>query len=71
MKASELKDLTKDELVNKEISLKQELMDLRFKARMGKLEKPSRISQIRRDIARILTVLKEVSYAKPDTEKKA
>ena len=71
MKATDLRNMTKNELKSKQVSLKEELMDLRFKARMGKLEKPSRISQARKDIARILTILKEERYAKSNTEKKA
>ncbi len=71
MKTSEIRNMTEDELTAKQLSLKEELMNLRFKAKMGKLEKPSRISQIRKDIARILTVLKEGNYARTDTKKKA
>lgn len=71
MKPVELRNMTKEELTSKRLSLKEELMNLRFKAKMGKLEKPSSISQIRKDIARILTILKEGSYARTDTEKKA
>jgi len=59
VKPSELKNMTPDELKAKEISLKQELMNLRFQVRIGKLENPSRISLVRKDIARILTILKE------------
>ncbi len=71
MKPDEIRDMTEDELASKQFSLKEELMNLRFKAKMGKLEKPSRISQIRKDVARILTILKEGNYAKADTKKKA
>ena len=71
MRPSELRDMTREELVSKQFSLKKELMNLRSYAKMGKLEKPSRISQIRKDIARILTILKEASYAKTDKKKKA
>jgi len=71
MKISDLRNMTKDELTAKQRALKEELMNLRFQARMGKLEKPSKISQTRKGIARILTVLKEESYAKAGTEKKA
>ncbi len=71
MKPSEIRDMSEDELASKQLSLKEELMNLRFKAKMGKLEKPSRISQIRKDIARILTILKEGNYARADTKKKA
>ena len=71
MRPSELRDMTKEELVSKQFSLKKELMNLRSYAKMGKLEKPSRISQTRKDIARILTILKEASYAKRDKKEKA
>lgn len=71
MKPDELRNMTKEELVSKQLSLKEELMNLRFQAKMGKLEKPSKISQARKDIARILTILKEASYAKQDKQKKA
>jgi large subunit ribosomal protein L29 len=71
MKTNDLRNMTKDELVNKQLSIKEELMNLRFKAKMGKLEKPSRISQIRKDIARILTILKEGTFADANTKKKA
>lgn len=70
MRPSELRDMTKEELVSKQLSLKKELMNLRSYAKMGKLEKPSRISQTRKDIARILTILKEASYAKTDKKEK-
>lgn len=71
MKITELRNMTEQELAAKQVSLKEELMNLRFHAKMGKLEKPSRISQIKKDIARILTILKEASYAKQDKENKA
>lgn len=71
MRISELRNMTKTELLSKEISLKEELMNLRFRAKMGKLEKPSMISQARKDVARILTILKEGSYANAEKKKNA
>ena len=71
MKPAQFRDMTKEELDSKQISLKEELMNLRFKAKMGKLDKPSRINAIKKDIARILTILKEDNYAKSVTSKKA
>ena len=59
MKASELRGMGKEELVEKEKSLKKDLFNLNFQRKMGGVEKPSRFGLIRRDIARILTVLKE------------
>ena len=59
MKIKELKELAKEELVQKEKTLKKELFDLNFQRRHGRVEKPGRFRTIRRDIARILTMLKE------------
>lgn len=59
MKAKELRELTPEELRQKLISLKEELLNLRKSVYTATLEKPHRIRQIRRDIARILTVIKE------------
>ncbi len=59
LKPHELRDLSVDELKTKYNALLQELFNLRQQARTGKLEKPDKIWQARKDIARILTVLKE------------
>ncbi len=64
MKPQDLRNMTKDELNQKVNSLKEELSNLHFQSKTGRLEKPARISQIRRDVARIKTILKEESYAK-------
>ncbi len=59
LKPSEIRNLGADELRTKYNSLLQELFNLRQQARTGKLEKPDRILQTRKDIARILTILNE------------
>jgi|GEM_PF-912289 len=59
MKVSEIVNLTKEELVEKEGQLKKQLMQLRFDAKLGKLEKHSTIKEMRRDIARVLTVMNQ------------
>ena len=59
MKTKEFRQITDDELKQKKAALKQSLLDLRFKARSGTLEKPSRIRQAKRDIAKIETILRE------------
>ena len=64
MKPSDLRNMTKDELNHKIFSLKEQLAKLRFQARTGRLEKPSDIAKIRKDIARAKTILKDESYAK-------
>lgn len=57
MKAKEIKNLSKKELQNTLQELKDKLRSLRFEAATKKLRDPSRLKSIRKDIARILTVL--------------
>ncbi|MFH1868240.1 MAG: 50S ribosomal protein L29 [Candidatus Omnitrophota bacterium] len=64
MKPQDLRNMTLEELNQKTLTLKDELSGLLFQAKTGRLEKPARISQIRKDIARINTILKEESHAK-------
>ncbi len=55
MKASEIKDLTPDQLDDELVKLKKEQFNLRFQAASGQLENTARIRQVRRDIARVKT----------------
>ncbi len=57
MKASELKTKTPDELVTELTSLKKEQFNLRFQRASGQLENTARVRKVRRDIARIKTVI--------------
>lgn len=59
MKAKEIKDLTTAEVLRKVDDLKQELFNLRFQSATGQLENPIRIREVRRDIARAKTVIRE------------
>jgi large subunit ribosomal protein L29 len=59
MKMAEWRGLSSDELTQRISVLKRELMDLRMQAASGKMDKPHRMRQIRRDAARALTLLKE------------
>jgi large subunit ribosomal protein L29 len=59
MRIDEVRQLTDEELEHKLADLKEELFRLKFQAKSGKIEKPSRISETRRAIARILTVKRE------------
>lgn len=59
MKAGEARDLTTDELDDKLLQLKKEQFNLRFQKASGQLEKTTRIREVRKDIARIKTVLGE------------
>ena len=59
MKAKELRELTTEELLKKEEELKAELYNLRFANATGNLEKPSKIKDDRKTIARIKEILTE------------
>ena len=59
MKATELREKTGDELMQKEKELAEQLFVLRLQNATRRLEKPSKIVQARRDLARVLTVLRE------------
>ena len=59
MNAKELRTLSVDELNSKLGELKEELFNLRFQLAVNQLENSSRIGAVKKDIARILTVLKE------------
>jgi large subunit ribosomal protein L29 len=57
MKASELADLDTDELATKLAEAKEELFNLRFQNVTGQLDNPHRLREVRKDIARVLTVM--------------
>jgi len=59
MKTRELKDLTVEELRQRHEEARQELFNLRVQKATGQLEKATRLQVLRRDIARILTLLRE------------
>ena len=58
-KAAELRELPEDELVARMDSAKEELFNLRFQLATGQLDNPARMKQVRHDLARIATVLRE------------
>ena len=57
MKAEELRGQTKDQLTDQLLGLRKEQFNLRFQRASGQLENTARVRQVRRDIARIKTVL--------------
>jgi large subunit ribosomal protein L29 len=59
MKARELRELSEEELQNKGMELADQLFKLRFQHTLGQLENAMKLRNIRRDIARIKTVLEE------------
>jgi large subunit ribosomal protein L29 len=61
MKASEIRDMTAQELENKLVDLKKELFALRFQHTVNQLDNPARLKAVKKDIARIKTVQREQS----------
>ena len=59
MKARELKELTAEELLKKEKELKEEIFNLRFQHSTGQLDNTARLKQVKKDIARVETVLRQ------------
>ena len=60
MKASEIRDLNKDELEKKIKDLKEELFNLRFQHAINQLDNPMRLKSVKKDIARTMTILREI-----------
>ena len=59
MKASELRQMSTEELSAKLAELKEELFNLRFQLEVQQLENPHKIKDVKHDIARVMTVLRE------------
>jgi large subunit ribosomal protein L29 len=64
MKPSAVRALSLDELKQKEQELRKELFNLRFRLATGEVENPMRIRAVRKDIARVLTVMTEMQRGK-------
>jgi len=58
-KAAELRELPEDELIVRMEAAKEELFNLRFQLATGQLDNPARMKQVRHEVARIATVLRE------------
>ncbi|CAM3471588.1 50S ribosomal protein L29 [Deinococcus saxicola] len=63
MKPSEMRELGADKFASEIESRKKELMELRFQAAMGNLEKPHRVTQLRREVAQLNTIRHEQAQA--------
>ena len=59
MKATELNKMTSAELTSKLKELKSELFKLRFQNEINQLDNPHKITEVKRDIARVMTILQE------------
>ncbi len=66
LKAKEIRELSVEQITKRIADLKEELFNLRFQAALGTAENPSKMNEIKRTIARMLTVLTE----KQNAEKK-
>lgn len=64
LKAKDLRSFSEDELTEKADSLRKELFQLRFQAKLAKLENLAKLRQTRRDLAKILTVAREMELKK-------
>ena len=63
IKPGDIRNMTQAEIGNKVISLREELFKLRFEQKAGRVEKPHRIRQAKREIARCHTILREKENA--------
>ena len=63
MKAAKMRDMSREDLILEESELRQQLLKLRFQVATGQLESASRMNGVRKDIARIKTILKEMELA--------
>ena len=66
MKASELRESSVEELEIKLKDLKEELFNLRFQLAINQLENPARIKAVKKDIARVSTVIREFELAESE-----
>lgn len=60
MKLKEIRDLSSEEMLQKEKDLTEELFNLKFQSAMGQLENTMRVKQVKKDIARVKTIFKEL-----------
>jgi len=63
MKAKDLRQMTREELEEKLDDDREELYRLRAQKAVSQLDKPHRVKQIRRDVARVITILKDGGYS--------
>ncbi len=71
MKAAQVRGFTPDQLGDELVKLKKEQFNLRFQAASGQLENTARVRQIRRDIARIKTIVRQAPQAEGAVKIKA
>ncbi len=59
MKSKDIRNMSEDELASKDRELVQELFSLKFQLHTGRLENTAKLSSLRKDIARVKTILRE------------
>lgn len=64
MKATEIRELSPQEIEQKRDELREEMFNLRFQHGIGQLENTAKLKQIKRDIARVETILREKQKTK-------
>jgi large subunit ribosomal protein L29 len=64
MKAEKIREMSVDDLRTKEKELREQLFRLRFQKSLGQLDNALKLKEARRDIARVMTVLKEKQVAR-------
>lgn len=68
MKAQDIRKMTEEQINAKIAELKEELFNLKFQAALGNIEKPARMNEIKRTIARMKTILTEKANASKASE---
>jgi large subunit ribosomal protein L29 len=66
MKASKMRDMSREDLLQEEAELRAQIFKIRFQAATGQMESAPRLRGVRRDIARIQTVLREMERAQQE-----
>jgi len=61
MKAIEIRELTHEEIIQKQKDFVEELFNLKFQHAMGQLDNTMRVCQVKKDLARVKTILSELS----------
>jgi large subunit ribosomal protein L29 len=64
MKSTEIRELSDEELIDKEAELKDQLFKLRFQHALGQLENAMKLKNLKKDIARIETIMREKEKSK-------
>ena len=60
MKVSDIREMSREDALSKTTDLKEELFNLRFQHEIGQLENPAKIKVMKRDIARIKTIIRDI-----------